>query len=127
REGLTHHEWQRWRKFILRQTDGMSAFPPDPLSFVNFYSALSTLDKYGTLRHYAFCRGYWPMQRSSAEFLLLENLVDGSGAGIVTLNYIFPSGLTAWIRGEGYVGKRNSEFGLLFFRSTVLLGAKYGF
>ncbi len=127
REGLTHQEWQWWRQFVLKQVDATTTVPPDPLSFMNFYDALATLDRSGSMRHYGFCRGYWPQQRFGLELLLLNNLVDGSGVGVMTFNYVVRTNFTGWIRGEFYAGRHASEFGLLFFRSAILLGAKYSF
>ncbi len=127
RDGLTYREWQRWRQFVLMQLDRMNMIPPDPLSFQNFYNALYTLDRSGTMRHYGFFRGYLPKTRTSVELLVFSNLTDGSSASIATFSYLFRSNFTGWIRGELYTGKRSSEFGTLFFRTGIFAGAKLSF
>lgn len=125
-EGLTASEWNRWRQFILYHQERITtAIPLDPLSFQHFYSALYTLDRKGSMRHYGFCRLYLPQQKSGLELMLFSNLVDGSSAGIATFNYFLNSHLTGWLRVEFYAGDRASEFGLLFLRSAILLGAKF--
>lgn len=124
REGLTAKEWDKWRQFILYHQQRTTAIPPDPSSCQNFYQALYTLDRKGSMRHYGFFRLYLPQKKSGLEMMLFSNLVDGSGAGISTFNYYFNSYLTGWIRAEVYLGTSNSELGLLFKKSSVNLGVK---
>jgi len=127
REGLTKNEWKRWRNFALFHEKRMSGQPPDVRSISNFYNALLTLDENGSMRHYAFVRFYLPTQKIGYEIINIANLVDYSGSGIAMLTCFMNSNFSIWLRALLYYGKRDSEFGTLFSRAMLQLGAKASF
>ncbi len=124
REGLSITEWNRWRQFTLFHQEQITGSAPDPASYPEFYDALNTLNSNGTMRHYGFVRLYLPMQKSALELILLANLLDQSGIVIPTFTHFFNSNLSAWIRGSYFGGAHDSEFGMLFLKTTINLGIK---
>lgn len=127
RAGLSRSEWEQWRNFTLFHQKQITEISPNPTSVIDFYHALKTLDRDGTLRHYGFIRAYLPLQKSGLELILYENLVDWSGIFISTFNYYFNSHTGAWIRVSYYRGKEDSEFGMLFSKSAIQVGVRISF
>ncbi len=127
RDGLTRTNWNQWRRFTLFHQKQIRQLPPNGASFPEFYNALNTLSPDGTMRHYGFIRGYLPKQKFGLELILFGNLVDSSGILIPTFNYYFNSHLNGWIRASYFGGREDSEFGMLFTKSSLELGLRLSF
>lgn len=127
REGLAKTEWNQWRKFTLFHQRQIIARPPNPRSIPNFYNALFTLNREGSMRHYGYYRVFQPRQKSSLELSAFLNLADGSGVVLPIWNYYLNPNITTWLRMNFFFGADDSEFGLLFSRQLFQLGIKFSF
>ncbi len=127
RAGLTSDNWSQWRRFTLFHQKQIRELPPNEASFPEFYNALNTLSPDGAMRHYGFFRAYLPKRKFGLELILLGNLVDRSGILIPTFSYSFNSHLNGWLRSSYFEGQENSEFGMLFTKTSLELGVKLSF
>lgn len=83
----------------------------------------------GVRRNYLFLRGYIPsiLRHSDTEIILLNSLDDGSSVIIPTLSYEPLGYLSLYLLMNIFLGRGESEFGILHENYTVNLGLKLFF
>ncbi|MDZ7292845.1 MAG: hypothetical protein ONB44_07225 [candidate division KSB1 bacterium] len=128
-EGMSSADWQRFLDYLVfanRQLVG----PQGNLATANLLWSTGVLSATGSTQDYLFARLYFPdliTAKVSGELLALENLHDGSAVVIPNLSIYLGHEISAYLRWSGFSGKRESEFGGLFYRSVTNLGMSWKF
>ncbi|MDZ7292840.1 MAG: MATE family efflux transporter [candidate division KSB1 bacterium] len=94
----------------------------------NLLWSTGVLSATGSTRDYLFFRLYFPdlvTSKISGELITLENLHDGSTVVIPNFSVYLGHEISAYLRWSGFLGKQQSEFGGLFYRSVTNLGMSW--
>ncbi len=128
-EGLSGLQWNRWMNYVKFQSDiqrGLVHISPDLVgaSRNNLLWALYTLSPRGAMRDYLFGREYWGSDPWGIELIQFVNAYDLSAVIIPTISYRISENLSAYGRLSLFTGRSGSEFGAIFYKETLNIGAQ---
>jgi hypothetical protein len=128
-EGLSGTQWKRWMKFVKFQSDiqrGLIPISPELVgpSRNNLLWALQTLSPRGAMQDYLFGREYFATGDWGIDLIQFMNAQDFSAVLVPTLSFKLSDNLSAYGRLSVFTGKNDSEFGCLFYKTTLNIGAQ---
>ncbi len=128
-EGLSTGQWKRWVNYVKFQSDiqrGLIQMSPELVgaSRNNLLWALYTLSPRGAMRNYLFGREYWGAGPWGIELIQFMNAQDLSAVLIPTVSFRISKNLSTYGRFSVFTGRSESEFGALFYKETLNIGAQ---
>jgi hypothetical protein len=133
-DGLSGGDWQRFLDYLVFANRQLSNprwdSPQGNLAAANLLWSTGVLSTTGSTRDYLFVRLYssgLTSTRISGELNALENLHDASAVVIPTLSVYLGREISAYLRWSGFLGKHESEFGGLLYRSVTNIGMSWKF
>jgi hypothetical protein len=133
-DGLSGADWQRFLGYLVFANHQLSNprwnSPQGNLAAANLLWSTGVLSTTGSTRDYLFVRLYssaLASPRISGELIALENLHEASAVVIPTLSVYLGQEVSAYLRWNGFFGKRESELGGLLYRRVTNIGMSWKF